>query len=132
MERKKTTAKRKGRPITVISEHEALAGAASTAGLSLQNFAQSADSNLENTASSLREILANCGHPLEVIIRKLLIPKLYAKETKVFVIGGKIETRVTDDHNIQLKTAIELLKMCGSVRCTCTTRSLFRQLVDVA
>jgi len=43
------------------------------------------------------------GNPIEEIIRDVLIPKLRAKKTKFFIIGDKIETRVTDDHNIQLK-----------------------------
>src|SRR3982074_3498976 len=107
MERKRTTAKRRGRRTSVISEHEALIGAASTAGLTQHNSAQLAYSVSENTPSSVREMLANCDHPTEAIIRKVLIPKLYAKETKYFVIDGKIETRVSDDNNIKLKAALE-------------------------
>ncbi len=93
MERKNTVAKRRGKFITAGSEREPLTGA--------------------NPDSSAREILANCGHPIEEIIREVFIPKLHAKKTKFFILGGKIETRVTDDHNIQLKTVVELLKMCG-------------------
>jgi hypothetical protein len=57
--------------------------------------------------------LANCCYPIEEIIRKILIPKLHAKETKLFFTGGKVEARVVDDHQVQLKTALELAKMCG-------------------
>jgi len=113
MERKKTAAKRRGELTRVGSEREALAGAGPTAGLSQHNSAQSVCSIAENTASSVRDILANCGHPIEEIIRKILIPKLYAKETKLLINGGRVEIRVVDDHHIQLKTALELAKMCG-------------------
>ena len=113
MERKKTVAKRRRKLTRVGSEREALAGAGPTAGLSQHNSAQSVSSIVENTASSVREILANCDHPIEEIIRKIFIPKLYAKETKFIINAGKVEIRVVDDHYIQLKTALELAKMCG-------------------
>lgn len=67
----------------------------------------------ENTASSVREILANCKHTIEEILRNFVIPKLYAKEIKVITSRGKVETLVVDNHDIQLKTAVELAKMCG-------------------
>jgi hypothetical protein len=55
----------------------------------------------------------NCGHPIEEIFRKILIPKLYAKEIKVITSRGKTEIRVVDDRDIQLKIALERAKMCG-------------------
>jgi hypothetical protein len=113
MERKKTAAKRRGKPATVGSEREALAGMGPTAGLGQHHSAQSVCSIADNTGSSVRDILANCDHPIEEIIRKIFIPKLYAKETKFLMNGGKVEIRVVDDHYIQLKTALELAKMCG-------------------
>ena len=114
MERKKTAAKRRGKPTTRVgSERDALAGMGPAAGLGQRNSAQSVCSIAENTGSSVREILANCDHPIKEIIRKIFIPKLYAKETKFLINGGKVEIRVVDDHYIQLKTALELAKMCG-------------------
>jgi len=113
MQRKKTAAKGGGRLIGIGNDREALAGAGSIVGLSPHNSAQSVCSVVENTASSVRDILANCGHPIEEIIRHVLIPKLHAKKTKFFFTDGKVEARVVDDHHVQLKTALELAKMCG-------------------
>ena len=92
---------------------DALAGPGPTPSLNPGNSGQSVSPTMEDMAALVRNSLTNCGHPIEEIIREVFIPKLRAKETKFFIIGGKIETRVTDDHNIQLKTAVELLKMCG-------------------
>lgn len=97
----------KSKIIRFASEREALAGTRPTAGL------RAGGSITENTASSVREILANCNHPIEEIFRKFVIPKLYAKEIKVVTRRGKVETLVVDNHDIQLKTALELAKMCG-------------------
>jgi hypothetical protein len=111
--RKKSAALRSGKLIRVSGGRDPLAGAGLTPDLSPRNSAQSASSTMEHMAASVRNFLARCGYPIEEIIREVLIPKLRAKKTKFLVIGRKIETRVTDDHNIQLKTAVELLKMGG-------------------
>jgi hypothetical protein len=114
----KTAAKRSAKLIKPHRMREALTGTEEMArlievtGLS-ENSIKSILSPAANTPSSVREILANCGHPIEEIIRKVLIPKLHAKEIQVIKNRGKVETRVVDDHDIQLKTAIELAKMCG-------------------
>ncbi len=113
MGRKKSAALRGGKLIRVSGACDALAGAGPTPGLNPRNSAQSVSSTMEDMAASVRKLLANCGNPIEEIIREVLIPKLRAKKTKFFIIAEKIETRVTDDHNIQLKTAVELLKMSG-------------------
>lgn len=97
----------KSKIIRFASEREALVGTKPTAGL------RPGRSITENTASSVREILANCNHPIEEIFRKVVIPKLYAKELKVITIRGKVETLIVENHDIQLKTALELAKMCG-------------------
>ena len=97
----------KSKIIRFASERKALAGTEPTAGLNAGR------SITENTASSVREILANCNHPIEEIFRKFVIPKLYAKDIKVITSRGKVETLVVDNHDIQLKTALELAKMCG-------------------
>ena len=111
--RKKSAALRGEKLIRVSGACDALAGAGPTPGLNPSNSGQSVSSTMEDMVASVRKLLANCGNPIEEIIREVLIPKLRAKKTKFFVIGEKIETRVTDDHNIQLKAAVELLKMCG-------------------
>ena len=114
----KTAAKRSAKLIKPHRMREALTGTEEMArlievtGLS-ENSIKSILSPAANTPSSVREILANCGHPIEEIIRKILIPKLYAKEIQVIKNRGKVETRVVDNHDIQLKTAVALAKMCG-------------------
>ncbi len=97
----------KSKIIRFASEREALARTEPTAGLGAGR------SITENTASSVREILANCNHPIEEIFRKFVIPKLYAKDIKFITSRGNVETLVVDNHDIQLKTALELAKMCG-------------------
>ena len=113
-----TAAKRSAKLIKPHRVREALTGTEEMArlievtGLS-ENSIKSILSPAANTPSSVREILANCGHPIEEIIRKVLIPKLHAKEIQVIKNRGKVEARVVDNHDIQLKTAVALAKMCG-------------------
>ena len=114
----KTAAKRSAKLIKPNRKREALDGTETLARLSeltglSEKSLQAIVSPTANTPSSVREILANCGHPIEEIIRKILIPKLYAKEIQVIKNRGKVETRVVDNHDIQLKTAVALAKMCG-------------------
>lgn len=112
-ERTKAAAKPSAKLIKVKPERDAFAVTGPTARLSARNSVQSVYSITGDTAFSVREILANCGHPIQEIFRKIIIPKLYAKEVKVITSRGKVETLVVDNHDIQLKTALELAKMCG-------------------
>ena len=112
-ERTKAAAKRSAKLVKVNRERDAFAVAGPTARPSARNSVQSVYSISEDTAFSVREILANCGHPIQEIFRKVIIPKLYAKEVKVITSRGKVQTLVVDNHDIQLKTALELAKMCG-------------------
>lgn len=117
-ERAKTAAKRRAALIKLSRKREALAGTEEMArlrevtGLS-ENSLKAILSPTKNTPSSVREILANSGYPIEEIISKILIPKLYAKKIQVTSSRGKAETMVVDDHDVQLKTALELAKMSG-------------------
>ncbi len=71
------------------------------------------DKNVEDSALPVREILANCGHPIEEVIEKVLIPKLFAKKHIFLRNAGEIEVRIVDDHDIQLKACLALAKLCG-------------------
>ena len=64
--------------------------------------------------TNVREILRANGHPLERILKDVLIPKLSAKKI-VTVPGprGAIQIRLVDDNVAQIKASVELLRMCG-------------------
>jgi hypothetical protein len=109
----KSVAKRSGKATNVSNEQQSPAMAGRIAGPSRHGSVQSADEFFENSVFNLREILAHCGHPIEEIINRVLIPKLSAKKPIFLRIGGQIEVRLVDDHDIQLKAALALAKLCS-------------------